>query len=95
MTLPKAHSTAPDIRTVTPEFYQDPYPLLKDLMEAGPVARLTYPDGLGVERRLITRHEDVIAALGDARLSSEVARRLPGLLPKGTIPLSLRSNPCQ
>src|SRR5262249_28785837 len=48
-----------------PAFVADPFPLYKALRDEGPVRRVVV--ARGVEVWLITRYEDVLAALSDAR----------------------------
>ncbi|MFD8492407.1 cytochrome P450 [Amycolatopsis sp. NPDC059657] len=51
-----------------PAFTRDPYPLLAELREAGPVHRVEY---LGVPMWLVTRYADVKAALGNPLVSHD------------------------
>ncbi|CAM5284857.1 cytochrome P450 hydroxylase [Streptomyces avidinii] len=53
-----------------PGFVADPFPLYRQLREDGPVRRVVIAGGL--EAWLVTRYEDGLAALSDARLSGDV-----------------------
>ncbi|MEU6314354.1 cytochrome P450 [Streptomyces sp. NPDC047014] len=82
-----------------PAFLADPYPLYRQLREEGPVRR-TVAAG-GVEAWLVTRYEDGLAALSDARLSSDVRdaadprllAQLPGTERESMLSTMLRSDP--
>lgn len=67
-----------------PSFVADPFPLYRQLREAGPVRRAVIAGG--VEAFLVTRYEDGLAALSDPRLSSDIRdatdRRLMDQLPE-------------
>lgn len=52
-----------------PAFAADPFPFLKTLRERGPVHRVVLANGL--ETWLVTRYEDVMAAISDPRMSSD------------------------
>jgi cytochrome P450 len=52
-----------------PDFVQDPYPLYATLREQTPVSRVRMPGG--TETWLVTRYEDVRAALADPRLHKD------------------------
>ncbi|AWW37785.1 cytochrome P450 [Streptomyces sp. AS58] len=53
-----------------PAFVTDPFPLYRQLREAGPVRRAVIAGGL--DAWLVTRYEDGLAALSDPRLSSDI-----------------------
>ncbi|MGW1541300.1 cytochrome P450 family protein [Streptomyces sp. NPDC002309] len=67
-----------------PAFVADPFPLYRQLREAGPVRRAVIAGG--VDAWLVTRYEDGLAALSDPRLSSDIRdasdRRLMDQLPE-------------
>ncbi|MFI0421330.1 cytochrome P450 [Spongiactinospora sp. 9N601] len=65
-------SDASTVTTFPSDFNRDPFPLLRDLRESGPVVQVSLPDGLGITRWLITRYDDAVAALGDPRLSNGI-----------------------
>ncbi|WP_381559754.1 cytochrome P450 [Streptomyces eurythermus] len=67
-----------------PDFVQDPFPVLDRLRTEGPVHLVTLPNG--AERWLVTRHDDVIQALEDLRLSNELGRGLQQSLPPEPLP---------
>ncbi|MFJ5677500.1 cytochrome P450 [Streptomyces sp. NPDC093097] len=73
-----------DTRALTADFTQDPYPTLDALRAEGPVHHVRLPSG--AERWLITRYDDVVAALADPRLSNELARGLQQALPPEPLP---------
>jgi cytochrome P450 len=54
------------ITEIAPEYVQDPYPLYAALREQAPVTKVRMPGG--VVSWLVTRYEDVRAALADPRL---------------------------
>ncbi|MEW1636068.1 cytochrome P450 [Streptomyces sp. NPDC093801] len=60
------------------------------LREAGPVHRVTGPDGLPVW--LVTRYDDVRRLLADPRLSLDKAHRLPGRYRGFSLPPALDAN---
>ncbi|MCX4821501.1 cytochrome P450 [Streptomyces sp. NBC_01142] len=82
-----------------PAFVADPFPLYRQLREDGPVRRAVIAGGL--EAWLVTRHEDGLAALSDARLSSDVRdasdtrllRQLPETERESMLSNMLRSDP--
>jgi cytochrome P450 len=53
-----------------PAFAADPFPFYKALREQGPVRRVAMANGL--EAWLVTRYDDVLAALSDPRLSNDI-----------------------
>jgi cytochrome P450 PksS len=55
----------------TAAFRADPYPTYAQLRREAPVCRAKVP-GFGGEAWLVTRYDDVVAALKDARLSSDM-----------------------
>lgn len=57
------------VTKVGPDFVQDPYPLYAALREQAPVSRVRMPGG--TETWLVTRYEDVRAALADPRLHKD------------------------
>ncbi|MGD0556370.1 MAG: cytochrome P450 [Streptosporangiaceae bacterium] len=57
------------VTKVGPDFVQDPYPLYSALREQTPVSRVRMPGG--TETWLVTRYEDVRAALADPRLHKD------------------------
>jgi cytochrome P450 len=59
----------------------DPYPHLERLREAAPVTRITRREGLD-DGWLLTRYDDVLAALSDPRLSSDPAYAAQPLGPR-------------
>jgi cytochrome P450 len=61
--------TVPATPLVDPAVLADPHPVLAELRESGPVHRL---DGsTGVPVWMVTRYDDVLAALSDPRLSND------------------------
>lgn len=64
------------------QYLADPYPELERLREAGPVRRIRRRDGLR-DGWLITRYDDVLAALADPRLSSDPRHAAQPLGPRG------------
>ena len=61
--------TVPATPFVDPAVLADPHPLLAELRESGPVHRI---DGsTGVPVWMVTRYDDVLAALSDPRLSND------------------------
>ena len=57
----------------SPAFRADPYPTYARMRRASPVCRLRIP-GFGRPAWLVTRYDDVAAALKDPRLSSDIAK---------------------
>ncbi|MFI7355981.1 cytochrome P450 [Streptomyces avidinii] len=82
-----------------PAFVADPFPLYRQLREDGPVRRVVVAGGL--DAWLVTRYEDGLAALSDARLSSDVRdasdarilRQLPETERESMLSNMLRSDP--
>ncbi|MFF4368287.1 cytochrome P450 [Streptomyces sp. NPDC001594] len=82
-----------------PAFVTDPFPLYRKLREAGPVRRVVIAGGL--EAFLVTRYDDALEALSDARLSSDVRdasdtrllRQLPEVERESMLSTMLRSDP--
>ncbi|WP_411103232.1 cytochrome P450 family protein [Streptomyces sp. cmx-4-9] len=82
-----------------PAFVADPFPLYRHLREKAPVHRAVIAGGL--EAWLVTRYEDGLAALSDARLSSDVRdasdtrllRQLPAAEQDALLSNMLRSDP--
>ncbi|MFJ6948102.1 cytochrome P450 [Streptomyces wuyuanensis] len=82
-----------------PAFVADPFPLYRLLREEGPVRRAVIAGG--VEAWLVTRYEDGLAALSDARLSSDVRdasdprlmQQLPSTERESMVSNMLRSDP--
>ncbi|MGV4925582.1 cytochrome P450 [Streptomyces sp. BHT-5-2] len=79
----RPHATAPGpgqppapLRPFDAEFFRDPYPVYARLRRLGPVLHVELPDG--ARAWLITREEDVRAALTDQRLSVNKARSRNG-----------------
>lgn len=76
-----------------PEFVADPFPFYRTLREAGPVRRVVTVRG--IEAWLITRYDDGLAALSDARFSSDLRdaadTRMLDLLPSAERESFLRS----
>ncbi|MET9539631.1 cytochrome P450 [Streptomyces sp. NPDC006553] len=68
----------------------DPHTAYAILREAGPVHRITGPDGLPVW--LVTRYADVRRLLADPRLSLDKAHRLPGNYRGFSLPAALDAN---
>jgi cytochrome P450 len=65
----EAIMTVPATPFVDPAVLADPHPLLAELRESGPVHRI---DGsTGVPVWMVTRYDDVLAALSDPRLSND------------------------
>jgi cytochrome P450 len=65
----EAIMTVPATPLVDPAVLADPHPVLAELRESGPVHRL---DGsTGVPVWMVTRYDDVLAALSDPRLSND------------------------
>src|SRR5688500_10254332 len=61
--------TVPATPLVDPAVLADPHPVLAELRESGPVHRLDGSTGLPVW--MVTRYDDVLAALSDPRLSND------------------------
>jgi len=61
--------TVPATPFVDPAVLADPHPLLAELRESGPVHRIDGSTGLPVW--MVTRYDDVLAALSDPRLSND------------------------
>ncbi|MEU8840359.1 cytochrome P450 [Streptomyces roseus] len=82
-----------------PAFLADPFPLYRRLREDGPVRRVVLAGAL--EAWLVTRYEEGLAALSDARLSSDVRdaadtrllEQLPGTERESMLGNMLRSDP--
>ncbi|MFJ5777054.1 cytochrome P450 [Streptomyces sp. NPDC093094] len=72
------------------DLVDDPHPAYARLREAGPVHRVTGPDGLPVW--IVTRYADVRRLLADPRLSLDKAHRLPGHYRGFTLPPALDAN---
>ncbi|MGW2253245.1 cytochrome P450 family protein [Kitasatospora sp. NPDC001660] len=72
------------VHVLGPDFVQDPFPVLGELRSEGPVHLVRLPGG--AERWLITRYDDVIAALADPRLSNELGRGVQQNLPPEPLP---------
>ncbi|MEU6947690.1 cytochrome P450 [Streptomyces sp. NPDC046316] len=68
----------------------DPHTTYARLREAGPVHRITGPDGLPVW--IVTRYRDVRQLLADPRLSLDKTHRLPGNYRGFSLPASLDAN---
>ncbi|AZQ75223.1 cytochrome P450 [Streptomyces luteoverticillatus] len=83
---PHLAGAAPTVHELDADFTRDPFPELARLREAGPVHRVKLPNG--TERWLITRYDEVMAALADPRLSNELARGLAKVLPPEPLPPS-------
>ncbi|MFE9429222.1 cytochrome P450 [Kitasatospora sp. NPDC006697] len=63
----------PEVLDLTSElFHVDQYATYRDVLEQRPVTRVRFHDGTFVW--LVSRHDDVRAALGDARLSNDPAK---------------------
>ncbi|MER5501973.1 MULTISPECIES: cytochrome P450 [unclassified Streptomyces] len=90
MTPPEQHGcphlagTADPVHALDADFAQNPFPVLDELRAEGPVHLVRMPSG--AERWLITRYDDVVAALADPRLSNELARGLQQSLPPEPLP---------
>jgi cytochrome P450 len=61
--------TVPATPLVDPAVLADPHPVLAELRESGPVHRLEGATGLPIW--MVTRYDDVLAALSDPRLSND------------------------
>ena len=61
--------TVPATPLVDPAVLADPHPVLAELRESGPVHRIDGSTGLPVW--MVTRYDDVLAALSDPRLSND------------------------
>ncbi|MFI9271989.1 cytochrome P450 [Kitasatospora sp. NPDC052896] len=81
---PYPAGAAETVHQLDADFTQNPFPELERLLEAGPVHRVRLPNG--VERWLITRYDEVMAALADPRLSNELGRGLQQVLPPEPLP---------
>ncbi|MFI9723477.1 cytochrome P450 [Streptomyces sp. NPDC052396] len=68
----------------------DPYGTYAELREAGPVHRITGPDGRPAW--LVTRYEDVRQGLNDPRLSLDKRNALPGQYSGFALPAALDAN---
>ncbi|MFE9880834.1 cytochrome P450 [Streptomyces sp. NPDC005784] len=68
----------------------DPHAAYARLREAGPVHKITGPDGLPIW--IVTRHADVRQLLADPRLSLDKTHRLPGQYKGFTLPAALDAN---
>ena len=65
---------------VNPAFFANPYPSLAHLRESGPLYRMK--NGFGREVLVVTRDEEAVRILKDARFSSEIPKEIPAhLLP--------------
>ena len=71
------------ITEIAPEYVQDPYPLYAALREQAPVTKVRMPSG--VVSWLVTRYDDVRAALADPRLHKDY-RELLELNPNVDLP---------
>lgn len=69
---------------------EDPYAVYARLRQAGPVHRITGPDGLPAW--LVTRYDDVRQALADPRLSLDKANATPGNYRGFSLPPALDAN---
>ena len=63
-----------DVNIASPEHKADPYPFYARLRAEAPVARVTLPDRQTAW--LVTRYDDVAAALKDERLVKDRSRAL-------------------
>lgn len=64
-----------DLIKLGPEYVQDPHALQRQLREEGPVTQIEMLDGY--QAWLVTRYDDVRAALNDQRLSKDWRKVLP------------------
>ncbi len=78
------------VQVDTAALIADPYPTYAALRTAGPVHRITGPDGLPAW--LVTRYDDVRAALADPRLSLDKRNALPGGYRGFALPPALDAN---
>ncbi|MFJ3230404.1 cytochrome P450 [Streptomyces sp. NPDC086787] len=69
---------------------EHPYDVYRRLRDTAPVHRITGPDG--TPAWLVTRYEDVRAALGDQRLSLDKAHATPGTYKGLALPPALDAN---
>lgn len=74
----------------TSELIADPYTVYARLRQAGPVHRITGPDGLPAW--LVTRYDDVRHAFTDPRLSLDKAHATPGNYRGFSLPPALDAN---
>ncbi|UNO43135.1 cytochrome P450 [Streptomyces sp. MST-110588] len=81
---------APLAPTDTTPLLDDPYAAYAALREAGPVHRITGPDGHPAW--LVTRYDDVRRALADPRLSLDKRNALPGGYRGFSLPPALDAN---
>jgi cytochrome P450 len=70
-------------RLFTEGFFADPYPAYRTLRDDLPVCRTQQPDGL--EIWLVSRYDDVRAALVDSRLAHDLRRAEPILRAAGVL----------
>ncbi|MFJ9691117.1 cytochrome P450 [Kitasatospora sp. NPDC101183] len=83
---PYAPAGADPVPLYGPEYKRDPYPLYRQLREAGPVHRVEFPSG--IHAWLVTGHEAAHATLNDPRLGKNHAlgnanwRRLASIMPE-------------
>jgi cytochrome P450 len=73
-----------------PAVMADPFPLYRQLRAAGPVHRVTLPNGRSVW--LVTRYEEARAALADPRLSMDKRHASAGTWPGFGLPPALDRN---
>jgi cytochrome P450 len=73
-----------------PAVMADPFPLYRRLREAGPVHRVTLPNGRSVW--LVTRYDEARAALADPRLSMDKRNASAGTWPGFGLPPALDAN---
>ncbi|MCH0539684.1 cytochrome P450 [Streptomyces sp. MUM 203J] len=76
--------------TAFPDLTADPHAAYAHLRAAGPVHRVTGPDGLPVW--IVTRYDDVRRLLADPRLSLDKTHRLPGNYRGFSLPPALDAN---
>ncbi len=77
------------IDLLSPGFRADPYPTYARMRHEMPMCRLKIP-GFGGEGWIVTRYDDVVAALKDQRLSSDMMAMRAGGQPMRWIPRSFR-----
>ena len=74
-------STVTDRDLLSPELTEDPFPYYAELRASDPVHWAP-----ASKAWLLTRYDDVVAAFGDPRLSSDRVRPLLDVLPRSAAP---------
>ncbi|MFE3881516.1 cytochrome P450 [Streptomyces lydicus] len=88
--MPNTADTGPDAPIDVTPLLDDPYATYAALREAGPVHRITGPDG--TPAWLVTRYDDVRSGLADPRLSLDKRHAAPGGYQGFSLPPALDAN---